>query len=266
LLEQVTPVAVEQWLRSLPRAPKTKLNLRSVFHVLYGHALRWNLTDRNPIALVRQSGGRRSIPRIFTSEEIKLLLAQLVEPYRTMVLVADCLGLRASEIVGLRWGDFDWDSLTVLIRRGVVNGRSGDTKTEASRKALPVDSRLAEALLQWRKNTLYKGAEDWVFANRVGQPRSQQNILQRHLKPAALRAGIEKIGWHTFRHSYSTMLRSVGTDIKVQQELLPHSTVQSTMNVYTQAIAEHKRAANSTVVGMVFDRKTAEGQFSANGN
>jgi len=266
LLEQVTPVAVEQWLRSLPRAPKTKLNLRSVFHVLYGHALRWSLTDRNPIALVRQSGGRRSIPRIFTSEEIKLLLAQLVEPYRTMVLVAACLGLRASEIVGLQWGDFDWDSLTVLIRRGVVNGRSGDTKTEASRKALPVDSRLAEALLQWRKNTLYKGAEGWVFANRVGKPRSQQNNLQRHLKPAALRAGIEKIGWHTFRHSYSTMLRSVGTDIKVQQELLRHSTVQSTMNVYTQAIAGHKRAANSTVVGMVFDRKTAEGQFSANGN
>jgi integrase len=50
------------------------------------------------------------------------------------------------------------------------------------------------------------------------------------------------------------MLRSVGTDIKVQQELLRHSTVQNTMNVYTQAIAEHKRAANSTVVGMVFDR------------
>jgi integrase len=77
-----------------------------------------------------------------------------------MVLVAACLGLRASEIVGLQWGDFDWDTLTVLIQRGVVNGRSGDTKTEASRKALPVDSRLAEALLQWRKNTLYRGAED----------------------------------------------------------------------------------------------------------
>ncbi len=66
LVEQVTPAAVEQWLRSLPRAPKTKLNLRSVFHVLYGYALRWNLAERNPIALVRESGGRRSIPRIFT--------------------------------------------------------------------------------------------------------------------------------------------------------------------------------------------------------
>ena len=266
LLEQVKPVAVEEWLRAVALAPKTKVNLRSLFHLIYEHARRWELTDRNPIDLVRQRGGRRCIPRVLTPCEIRLLLEQLAEPYHTMVLVAACLGLRASEIMGLQWGDFTWEDLTVLIRRGVVNGRSGETKTEASRKALPVDSRLAEALLQWRKNTLYKGAEDWVFANRVGKPRSQQNILQRRLKPAALRVGIEKIGWHTFRHSYSTMLRSVGTDIKVQQELLRHSTVQSTMNVYTQAIAEHKRAANSTVVGMVFNRKTAEGQFSANGN
>jgi integrase len=50
-----------------------------------------------------------------------------------MVLVAASLGLRASEIMGLQWGDFDWENQTVLIRRGVVNGKIGDTKTEASR-------------------------------------------------------------------------------------------------------------------------------------
>ena len=66
-----------------------------------------------------------------------------------------------------------------------------------------------------------------------------------------LRAGIGKIGWHTFRHSYSTMLRAAGTDIKVQQELLRYSTIQSTMNIYTQAVSEQKRAANGVVVGML---------------
>jgi integrase len=83
--------------------------------------------------------------------------------------------------------------------------------------------------------------EDWVFANKGGRPRGQQNILQRHLRPAALRAGIGKIGWHTFRHSFSTILRGAGADIKVQQELLRHSTIQSTLNTYTQAISEQKR-------------------------
>ena len=251
LLEQVKPVEVEDWLRSLSLAPKTKVNLRSLFHLVYEHARRWELTDRNPIDLVRQRGGRRSIPRVLAPDEIRVLLEQLGEPYRTMVLIAACLGLRASEIIGLQWGDFNWEDLSVLIRRGVVDGKAGDTKTEASRKALPVDPRLAAALVELRKCSLHNGSEDWIFANCAGRPQGQQNILQRHLRPAAVRVGIGKIGWHTFRHSYSTMLRAVGADIKVQQELLRHSTIQSTMNIYTQAVSEQKRAANSVVVAIL---------------
>jgi len=265
-LEDVKPVAVEEWLRSLALAPKTKVNLRSLFHLIYEHARRWELTDRNPIDLVRQRGGRRCIPRVLTPGEIRLLLAQLAEPYHTMIVVAACLGLRASEIMGLQWQDFNWEDLTVLIRRGVVNGRSGDTKTEASQKSLPIDLRLARSLRELWKRTLHQGPQDWVFANKGGRPRAQQNILQRHLRPAALRAGIGKIGWHTFRHSYSTMLRGAGADIKVQQELLRHSTIQSTLNTYTQAISEQKRAANTIVVGILFNENASTKQPPANGS
>ena len=265
-LEEVKPVAVEEWLRSLTLAPKTKVNLRSLFHLIYEHARRWELTDRNPIDLVRQRGGRRCIPRVLTPGEIRLLLAQLAEPYHTMVVVGACLGLRASEIVGLQWQDLNWEDLTVLIRRGVVNGRSGDTKTEASQKSLPIDPRLARSLEELWKRTLHQGPQDWVFANKGGRPRGQQNILQRHLRPAALRAGIGKIGWHTFRHSYSTILRGAGADIKVQQELLRHSTIQSTMNTYTQAVSEQKRRANSMVVGILFNENASTDRPSANGS
>jgi integrase len=210
LLDQVTPLAVEQWLRSLSLAPETKLNLRTIFHVIYTYALRWNFTDRNPIALVQQSGGRRAIPRILTVLEIRRLLEQIDAPYRTMVLVAASLGLRASEIIGLQWGDFDSANHSVLIRRGVVNGRIGDTKTEASRKALPVDSSLADALLELQKyQSCCARPHVWLFGNRFERPRSQQDIVRRHIKPAALRAGIGNIGWHTFRHSYSTLLRGL---------------------------------------------------------
>ncbi len=262
LLEEIRPVAVEEWLRSLTLAPKTKVNLRSLFHLIYEHARRWELTDRNPIDLVRQRGGRRCIPRVLTPHEIRILLAQLVEPYHTIVLVAACLGLRASEIMGLQWQDFNWEDLAVLIRRGVVNGRSGDTKTEASQKSLPIDPRLARSLQELWKRTLHQGPQDWTFASKAGRPRGQQNILHRHVRPAALRAGIGKIGWHTFRHSYSTMLRGAGADIKVQQELLRHSTIQSTLNTYTQAISEQKRSANSVVVGILLNENASPDQPS----
>jgi len=82
--------------------------------------------------------------------------------------------------------------------------------------------------------------------------------LEKHVKPAAITAGLGNVGWHTFRHTYSSMLRQLGVDLKVQQELLRHADVRTTLNVYTQAINEHKRAAHSSVVRLVLpDAKIA---------
>jgi integrase len=72
------------------------------------------------------------------------------------------------------------------------------------------------------------------------------------VKPAAERIGIEKrIGWHTFRHTFSTLLRSVGAEFKVIQELMRHSSVRSTLNVYTQAVTPAKHAAQAAVLSLV---------------
>jgi len=251
LIGDVKTVAVEQWLRSLQLAPKSKTHIRSLMHLLYQNARRWEMVSNNPVELVRQSGRRLRIPRVLTAVELRLLLEQLAEPYHTMVLVAACLGLRVSEIIGLQWGDFDWDNMTVMIQRSVVQCQVGETKTEGSARPLPINPNLASHLRELHERSTYGAPGDRVFANDAGRPRWQETILQRQLKPAASRAGIGKIGWHTFRHTYSTMLRSAGTDIKVQQELLRHANIQTTMNIYTQAVSDQKRAANSKVVEMV---------------
>jgi integrase len=75
------------------------------------------------------------------------LLKHLDEPHRRMVLVAQCLGLRVSEILGLQWGDFSFENRSVLVQRSVVGGRVDDVKTEYSKDDVPLDARLAEALL-----------------------------------------------------------------------------------------------------------------------
>jgi integrase len=70
------------------------------------------------------------------------------------------------------------------------------------------------------------------------------------------------VGWHTFRHTYSTLLRSVGTEFKVMQELLRHSSLRSTLDVYTQAITPAKQAAQAAVMSLVFSPQ-AESQSRA---
>jgi site-specific recombinase XerD len=68
----------------------------------------------------------------------------------------------------------------------------------------------------------------------------------------AQKAGIQKrVGWHTFRHSFGTLLKANGEDIKTVQELLRHANSRITLEVYTQAVTSNKRAAQSKVVKMM---------------
>ena len=117
-------------------------------------------------------------------------------------------------------------------------------------------SRVCEALVKWKEQSAYRQPEDWVFASRHShgkQPYWGQAILHKYLRPAARELGIEtQFGWHTFRHTYSTLLRSVGTEFKVMQELLRHSTIRSTLDVYTQAITPAKQNAQAAVMSLVF--------------
>jgi integrase len=102
------------------------------------------------------------------------------------------------------------------VTRSIVYGVVGPCKTEASQKPVPIHSILAEALLQWRKGVRYASADDWVFASkryRGRRPYWGQAILRKYVRPVAQSVGIQKrFGWHTFRHTYSTLLRSVGTE------------------------------------------------------
>jgi len=92
------------------------------------------MVERNPIDLVRQSRKRLKVPRVLTPAEFKALLAELVEePYRTMVITVACLGLRVSELLGLQWGDFDFENLSVRILRTVVEGEVNPRRQKPAR-------------------------------------------------------------------------------------------------------------------------------------
>ena len=175
---------------------------------------------------------------------------------RTLVLLAVSTGLRQSELFGLKWGDIDLVQYSMNVTRSIVYGVVGTCKTESSQKPVPVHPRLADALSDWRKQCAYTKPDDWVFASkryRGRRPYWGQAILRRYVRPVAQRVGIQKcIGWHTFRHTYSTLLRSVGTEFKVMQELLRHSTLRSTLDVYTQAVTPAKHAAQAAVLSLVF--------------
>jgi len=260
-------MAVEDWLKHLSLAPKTRGHIRGLMSTIFRCAQRWELVETNPMELVRVKNASKRLERpcVLTPEEFHALLAQIREPYRTMVLIAGCLGLRAGEIMGLQWDDFDFRKSTLLIQRGVVHGRVDDVKTEYSRDVVPLAPELAAELLKYQGQA-YPPAEGWLFANpRTGRPYHQEEIHKKHIKSAAEAAGIKfQVGWKTFRHSYRSWLDQTEAPVGVQRELMRHASIQTTMNVYGRAMTDSKRQAHSNVVQMVLKTQQEQAPKTAN--
>ena len=255
----VKPFAVREWLKQLQLAPKSKAHIRNLMRVLFNCAMLWELVplQENPIKLVKvkDASKRQREPRILTVPEFHRLLLEVdEEPLRTMLIMCASLGLRCSELLGLKWGDFDWESLTVMVQRAIVAGRVDRVKTKYSEVRVPLDPALGEVLLNWKCRSQFQTDSDWVFASPAAsgqRPYWPWRLQQLHIKPAGKRAGLGDIGWHTLRHSYRSWLDETGAPLKVQQELMRHADIRTTMNIYGAAMSESKRLANSKVVQML---------------
>jgi len=192
---------------------------------------------------------------VLTIEQIKAFLSHLEEPCRTAVLLDASSGLRVGELLGLKWEDVNFEALEVNVTRAVVKQKITRCKTEASRKPIPLDAELAEVLLNWKLQAPYAQPGDWVFASphkKGKQPYWPGSLFRAHLKPALEAAEIPgNVGWHTLRHTFGTLMKANGEDIKTIQELLRHSNYKVTADTYTQAVTSTKRAAQSKLVKMI---------------
>jgi integrase len=243
---------ISEWLKSLPLSPKTRGHVGALMHLLFERAILWELMDvqRNPMELVKLKGTSKRLKKlqILTPEKFQELVPKLREPYRTMVIVAMCTGMRVSEVLALRWEHIDFGAGAMLIQQGVVNGRIGKVKTEASNDYIPLDPEFAQVLLD------LKGAKTsgLVFPSHVTGGCYYAGVIQQQiLKHAGEKIGLPGIGWHVFRHTYRSLLDETGAPIGVQQKLMRHSNVATTMNIYGNATLKAKQKANSKVVQMV---------------
>ena len=188
-LDQIKPLAVEDWLKKLSLAPKSKSHLKNLMRVLFNAAMRWELIpyQLNPMSLVRVKDGskRKREPKTLSADEFRRMLEHISEPFRTMCIVAICMGLRVSEILGLKWCDVDWEGMRPAIRQSFVYGISGAVKTPASQRWMPLDRSLAEKMRQHQLRFASPlNTEGWIFANPdTGKPYWPGRIQENWLAP-----------------------------------------------------------------------------------
>lgn len=165
-------------------------------------------------------------------------------------------GLREGELLGLRWEDVDLEAPTLTVRRQLQRSRdgsgiiSGPTKNKKNR-IIRLGSNTVEVLKAHKERQAeeiesargYWKDPGLVFTTKIGTPLDASNLVSRHFKPLLKRTGLPMIRWHELRHGCGSFLLSQGISIKVVQEILGHTSLTVTMDVYSHVLPDLQEKA-----------------------
>jgi integrase len=174
-----------------------------------------------------------------------------------IALVSVCFGLRISECMALKWSDFDLLNSRLSIQRSTVRQQIGETKTEYSERPFAVSAEMLAVLRQWRQSTQFAADTDgFASPAHIGRwPWSADSINDAYEK-AAKGTGVGYVSTHLMRHTYRSWLDAVGTPIAVQQKLMRHADIRTTMNVYGDVVTDEMAQAHSKIVRLAIPRPT----------
>jgi integrase len=241
---------VQQWVADRFRRKLGWQTVRNSWTLLSGileTAVEYGYLSMNPARGVKfPEKELKEAPVLFTAEDFMKLLEQLDEPYRTMARLIALTGLRIGELLAVRWRCLDLEIGTLSVRESVYEGKFQSPKTRKSRRTMPLGPQIIVWLREHRLRTKRTESDDLLFGNRKGQPLRESKLLRNVLQPAAERAGLGRVTWHQFRHIHSSLLNDLQVPVKIAQEQLGHSSISTTLNIYTHVVdASHRKAIDA---------------------
>ncbi len=224
---------------------RTVQYLHSVLRRSLNHAVTWGLIVRNPTDAVTPPKPQRKEPKTLTTAQAQLFLESITDPrWGTIYIVAILMGLRKSEILGLRWQDVDFKNNAISINNIIfeIQGKihQGTPKSERSRRSVAMPMVVVSALTKYQQIT--NKSEGLVFTTSSGKPISQRN-LTRNFHGALKKVGLSRIRFHDLRHTAATLLLKENVHPKIVQEMLGHSTITLTLDTYSHVIPGMQKEA-----------------------
>ena len=225
-LDQIKGEVVDRLFATLRKrglSPKTIKNVRATLRRILESAVEWEVLASLP-RLPKVKVAQPEWDYFNQAEADKLVGLARDADERALLLFALHTGARAGEQLAVEWGDLDWQSGQVVIRRGydTVEDQTGPTKSKRERR-IPMTGSLQAALKAVRH---LRGP--LVFCRPDGSHLSYAQ-LHEPLWGACRRAGLRKVRWHDLRHSFASNLVSAGVPVRQVQEWMGHSTITMTM-------------------------------------
>lgn len=242
----------------LGRAPGTISNAITPLREMLGHAVEWEYLIANPAAGVRRPRVERTEMRFLEPAAVRAFLEKAKPEWRTLFLCAVTTGMRRGELVALRWGDVDWQSGRIWVRRNA--NRHGDfqePKSRGSVRAIAMPASLVSALRLHRMASLFKGEDDLIFSTAKGTLLDGHNVVEREFKPTLRRAGLATIRFHDLRHTFASLLIAQGAHPKLISEQLGHASVQITLDRYGHLMDQSYGDASDKLEATLFGSTTS---------
>jgi integrase len=270
---EIKPLEIEAWFESLTSTPQGKkaplswptiAKIKSIMSQVFKHAQRHEFIPAaldkqgrptNPVLLARTESDSSYEAVVVSPEQMMVILNELDNPETrlewTLALLHAATALRPEEAFGLKWQDIDWQKAQINIRRGWSKGKETAGKNAGSMTQVVMHPALAQALQEWRRESLYYRDSDWVFASARSKgktPRSAGVAGQDYLRPAAVKAGVipaeyrGRFGWHNLRHSLATFFAANDVNLPVIQSVLRHAKPTTTA-IYTHRVNAAQMAA-----------------------
>jgi len=193
---------------------------------------------------------------ILTPEQIKNLLAQASKTnYYELIHTALCTGLRRNELLGLRWGDVDFDTGVVSVTRSIYRDKGGTTldqqpKTAKGQRAIDLPDKSLSLLEQYRQNQNIAGMlrgyavenSSPIFRNLDGTAMLPTTVSHAFHKIVE-HSGIPEFRFHDIRHTHATLMLKLGEHPKIVQERLGHAKIATTMDTYSHVMPTLQKEA-----------------------
>jgi len=215
-------------------------HIRATLSVVMRTGVDWEYVERNPVVGVKLPPGKpvKRAP-VLPLEKLGELIARLPEPYRAMAVLGT-MGMRESEILGLRWDDFDMEKLVIRVRRSQYRGQINPTKSEGSERELPFGEIVSDGLSRLRASGM--GGKEYLFVTPRGTLFRSSDVGKKAFRTAARDLGLPELTWRSFRRSVETLLHTEGVPMKIQQQILEHTKVATTL-LYAEPGMDKRRQA-----------------------
>ena len=260
-LHKLAPQDVQTFLAEKHAKGISAEHLRRVLRTALAHAYRLELVARNSASMVKPPARPTKEFTPFNEDQARAFMKAVADHrFGPLFVLAIATGLREGELLGLQWQDVDLDKFTISVRKQIqpdLEGRPvlADLKTEHSRRTLSIPLVAVDALRRHQKDQQAEGPpvvehfKDLVFKSTTGTPldpskvrKALKNVIDKannpdgdedQQAPEEERVNLPSIRFHDLRHSAATLLKTAGADLHTIKDVLGHSQIAITANLYT---------------------------------